>query len=54
MENDQLRFDGQIKWWKGEDTLQWSALKPGATTGKRVEKAVFKSGNPATNLECIV
>jgi hypothetical protein len=56
MENDQLRFDGQIKWLKGEGTLQWSALKPGATTGKRitsVQKAVFKSGNPATNLKCL-
>ena len=55
MKNDKLRFDGQIKWCKGENTLQWSALHEEATTGRlieTIEKAVFKSGDPITNLEC--
>jgi hypothetical protein len=31
MEKSKLRFDGQIMWCKGKNTLQWSELKPDAT-----------------------
>ena len=47
MEKGKLKFDGQIKWCKGKNTLQWSE------SIKSIKKAGFKSGNPTTNLECI-
>jgi len=42
-------------WRKGENTLQWSTSEVDAMTGKPIKsiaKAVFKSGDPITNLEC--
>lgn len=57
MEKGKLRFDGQIMWCRGKNTLQWSELEPDATTGKlikSIKKAGFKkSGNPTTNFKCI-
>jgi hypothetical protein len=55
MENGKLRFDGQIKWRKGENTLQWSEHHEDATTGRLIEstaKAVFGSGDLTTDREC--
>jgi hypothetical protein len=55
MKNGTLRFDGQVKWCKGERILQWSARNWDATRGRLVESiemAVFKSGNLATDAEC--
>ena len=36
MENGQLRFDDQIKWYKGENTLQWSMFEMDITTGRPI------------------
>jgi hypothetical protein len=55
MENGKLRFDGQIMWRKGKNTLQWSVIQADAATGRlteSIEKAVFKSGDLTTNIEC--
>ena len=56
MKNGKLRFNGQIMWRKGENTLQWSMLKPDARTGrlvKYIKKAIFtRSGTQATNDTC--
>src|SRR5271156_5469707 len=55
MENGELRFDGQIKWCKGENTIQWSAPEKHSTKGRSImsiQKAVFGSGDLATNKAC--
>jgi hypothetical protein len=55
MENGQLRFDGQIKWYKGQRTLQWSVPKWNAKKKRFIyfiEKAVFESGDLTTDFEC--
>src|SRR5271170_6245343 len=55
MKNGELRFDGQIKWCKGENTVQWSAPEKHSTKGRSImsiQKAVFGSGDLATNKAC--
>jgi hypothetical protein len=55
MKNGELRFDGQIKWCKGENTIQWSAPEKTTTTGRpdmSTQKAVFGSGDSTTNKAC--
>ena len=55
MKNGELRFDGQIKWCKGENTIQWSEPEKTTTTGRpnmSTQKAVFGSGDSTTNEVC--
>jgi hypothetical protein len=55
MENGELRFDGQIRWCKGENTIQWSVVREPSTKGKRtmsIQKAVFGSEDSTTNKVC--
>ena len=55
MENGDLRFDSQIKWCKGENTLEWSMFNMDATTGrlvKSIQKAAFGNGDSTTDDEC--
>ena len=55
MENGDLRFNGQIKWCKGENTLEWSMFNMDAPTGRLVksaQKAVFGNGDSTTDDEC--
>jgi hypothetical protein len=53
MKNGELRFDGQIRWCKGENTIQWSEPKEDPTTGRRItKKAVFGSGDSTTDEVC--
>jgi hypothetical protein len=47
VENGELRFDGQIKWRKGGNTLQWSLRNMDVT-----KKAVFGNGDTTTNDDC--
>ena len=51
----QPTFDGQIKWRKGGNTIQWSERTVDARRGlviESIEKAVFGSGNQGTNGQC--
>lgn len=46
MENGKLRFNGQIMWRKGENTVQWGVTEVDATTGrliKSIKKVGFES-----------
>src|SRR5271155_5391254 len=55
VENGELRFNGQIKWSKGENTIQWSAPQKNPTPGRpnmSIQKAVFGSGDSTTNKVC--
>jgi hypothetical protein len=53
--NNTLRFDGQIKWRKGGNIIQWSSHNQNAKAGTTIEhiaKAVFGDGNADTNDQC--
>jgi hypothetical protein len=55
MENGELRFDGQIKWYKGKNTLQWSMYNKNVKTGRpalSTYKVVFGNGDLATDGQC--
>lgn len=48
-------FNGQIKWRKGGNTIQWSERTVDARRGlviESIKKAVFGSGNQGTNRQC--
>ncbi|KAN0086359.1 hypothetical protein V8E54_000047 [Elaphomyces granulatus] len=53
--NNTLRFDGQIKWRKGGNIIQWSSRNENAKAGTTIEHiamAVFGDENADTNDQC--
>lgn len=56
MRNGKLRFDGQIKWPKGTNTIQWSEQLVDPATKEvvmSINMAVFADeGTKATNKRC--
>jgi len=55
MRGGKLIFNGQIKWRKGGNTIQWSERTVDARRGltiKSIKKVVFGSGNQETNKQC--
>ena len=55
MRSGKPTFNGQIKWRKGGNTIQWSERTVDARRGlviESIKKAVFGSGNQETNRLC--
>ena len=54
MDNNTLKSDGQIKWRKGGNIIQWSSREDAkaGTTIEHIKMAVFWNGNADTNDQC--